>query len=214
MKDSVEILIFGAGGHSSVVEEILRLSFEKPKLIFIDDALIDQAASKGRAFLLQSKVAEYLNESGALPYFHIAIGNNEIRQKLAHLAKKLKLDALSVVSPASFVSPSAKLGEGVFVGHGSVINAKSTIGDFAIINDNSVVEHHASVGQFSHIAPSAVLLGGSKVGQLSTVGSGAVVGPEVTLTDSVILGALSFANEDLLVPKKTAFGIPAKYRDS
>jgi acetyltransferase EpsM len=94
----------------------------------------------------------------------------------------------TVVHPAAFVSPSAVLGRGVFVGPGAVVHSRAVVGDHAIVNSGAIVEHDCVVGENSHVAPGAVLAGASRVGRDVLVGVGARVLPRLVVGDGATIG--------------------------
>lgn len=47
--------------------------------------------------------------------FHMAIGNNEIRQEIGKKIKKIA-EMVSVIHSTAYISPSAQIGAGSFIG--------------------------------------------------------------------------------------------------
>ena len=139
----------------------------------------------------------------------LGIGNSEAR---AWWCEKLVQDGFElppILHPAAWVSPSAKLAEGVFVGAGAVIQAGAVLGKAALINSNATVEHHAEIGDGAHVGPGAVLAGLAKVGQFSMIGAGAVLKDRVRVGSSSKIGAGAAVISDIK-EKKIAFGVPAR----
>lgn len=141
------------------------------------------------------------------PLVHIAIGNNQFRQREAGVWGHERL--VSVVHPAAVVSVFSRVGSGCFVAAGAVIGPSAQIGLGVIVNHGAVIDHDVEVGAFSHIAPNAILGGHAKVGQRVLIGSGAVVLPSIMISDDVVVGAGSVVNANLQEPGTYA-GIPAR----
>lgn len=197
------LLIFGAGGHGRVLVDAALLTHQWSRIVVSDRKLPD-----GQSELLPG--VDLLTVAAALtlcPSVHVAIGNNQFRQKEAGAWGHERL--VSVVHPAAVVSTFSSLGAGCFVAAGAVIGPSAHLGMGVIVNHGAVVDHDVEVGSFSHIAPNASLGGHVKLGQRVLVGSGAVVLPSIVMGDDVTVGAGSVVNAHLLEPGTYA-GIPAR----
>lgn len=151
-----------------------------------------------------------LNADDALkldPLVHIAIGNNQFRQKEAGQWGHERL--VSVIHPAAVVSVFSSVETGCFVAAGAIIGPLALLGIGVIVNHGAVVDHDVEVGVFSHIAPNASLGGHVKLGQRVLIGSGAVVLPLIVIGDDVTVGAGSVVTSNLL-ESGTYAGIPAR----
>ena len=201
--------ILGFGGHAAVVADACRaLGWEV--LGFIAEEGLIPASPEPEGKVLRVKREEKLDPKKlGTKTVALGIGDNEAR---AWWCEKLLQDGFELpplLHPAAWVSPSAKLGEGVFVGAGAVIQAGAVLGKAALINSNATVEHHAEIGDGAHIGPGAVLAGLAKVGQLSMIGAGAVLKDRVVVGKLCMVGAGAAVIQD--VPdKSTVAGVPAK----
>lgn len=174
------------------------------KLIVVSDRLLPESQDE----LLPG--IQLITVDAALrldPSIHIAIGNNQFRQKEAGAFGYERL--VSVIHPAAVVSNFSRIEPGCFVAAVAVVGPSAHVGMGVIINHGAVVDHDVEVGAFSHIAPNASLGGHVRLGQRVLVGSGAVVLPSVVIGDDVSVGAGSVVNVNLLVPG-TYVGIPAR----
>lgn len=147
----MKLLILGGGGHGLVCKEIAESTGIYDVIDLADDAYACGATISG--FL--SDAERYKREYDG---FFIGVGNMELRRKLIAKIEEYGLSAPSLISPAAYVSKSAKIGKGVFIGHGAIVNANSTVGDFAVLGIGSLVEHNSAV------LPNAYLRFGEKVG--------------------------------------------------
>lgn len=139
--------------------------------------------------------------------FHLALGDNRLR--LAAASRHAALPWQNVVHPRAWISPSARLGRGVFVGANAVIQAGAVIGDHAIINTAVVVEHDCRIGSGAHLGPGVVLGGGVEIGEGCLVGLGArvrdhcAIGAHATVgMGSVVVGAVQAGTVVLGVPAR------------
>ena len=115
----------------------------------------------------------------------------------------------TLVHPTAHVSPSAKLGQGVFIGPLVSISSGAEIGRFTSVGRNSTVGHHATVGEFCHIAPGVVIPGRVEIGSGVTVGPGAVFLNYLRIGPDSLIGAGSVVTRSVK-PGKQAQGNPAR----
>ena len=114
------------------------------------------------------------------------IRNYELRKKLYIMLKKLNFITPIIISPLSYVSPYARIGEGTIVMHNVLVNAGTEIGINCILNSKSLIEHDVSVGNHTHISTSSVLNGNVKIGSETFIGSGSIV------RENIIIGSKCF----------------------
>ncbi|ORU01010.1 4-amino-6-deoxy-N-Acetyl-D-hexosaminyl-(Lipid carrier) acetyltrasferase [Anaerovibrio sp. JC8] len=103
------------------------------------------------------------------------LGKGIIRQKIYSRLKEIGFKLPVMIDPSAVVSSSATIGEGTFIGKGTIINAEAKIGKMTIINTKALVEHECMVGDFTHVAVGAVLCGQVDVGEYAFIGANATV---------------------------------------
>ena len=200
---SATLLIFGAGGHGRVLVDAALLA-QQWKLVVVSDRQLPENQNE----LLPGIRLLAADAAGKLdPLVHIAIGNNQSRQREAGQWGHERL--VSVIHPAAMVSVFSSVQTGCFVAAGAVIGPLAQVGMGVIVNHGAVVDHDVEVGAFSHIAPNASLGGHVKLGQRVLIGSGAVVLPLIVIGDDVSVGAGSVVTSNLL-ESGTYAGIPAR----
>ena len=138
----------------------------------------------------------------------VAIGDNMARRRISSDIVQTGLQLVTIIHPTAFVSASAILGQGVYVGPGAVINGLSQVHNGSLINTGAIVEHHCVVGAYSHVGPGAIMGGGAWLGSLSLLGAGAVVKPEVRISDNCQVGAGAAVVSDVAAGQ-TVVGVPA-----
>ena len=197
--------IFGAGGHAKVLLDIASLLEVKIDGLFDDDEnLWDKSFYS--SVVLGGKVQLPESETSI-----VAIGDNDIRQKLVSYLCEKKYSFLSLMHPQAVISSSASLSSGTVAMAGVVVNADSKIGEHCIINTRSSIDHDCVIDNFVHVAPGAVLCGGVTVGELSLIGAGATILPGVKVGKSCTVGAGAVVLNDLPDNSKV-WGNPAKLR--
>src|SRR5699024_1247698 len=106
-----KVILIGAGGHSRVIQDIIKLSKYYELYAVLDDKIKNQMVDNGVIFNNTNMLSQYKKQKVS---FCIAIGNNATRKKIVNLLK---------ISPhryATLIHPSAVITENVEIGHGSV----------------------------------------------------------------------------------------------
>ena len=200
-----ELLIIGAGGHSRVVIEAIQ-SKEPTRSVI----LADENRSKEGSKLLGNIPIRFLENWIGLPeLYHIAIGNNRVRQQLGIKGQEYDKKFYTVIHPAACVSPSAHLGKGSFLAAMSVIAAEVKINEGCIVNHGAVIDHNCIIGSYSHISPSSTLGADVEVGDRCLIGAGATLLPTIKVGHDVVVGAGAVVTHDVL-DNQTVVGVPAR----
>ena len=121
-----KIILIGAGGHCVSCVDVIELQ-HKFKIV----GLIDNKKEK---FLLDYKIIgsdkKLKKLSKRIQYALITVGhikNSKIRENLFKKVLNYGFKFPTIVSPLSYVSKRATIGEGTIVMHGSIINAGAKI---------------------------------------------------------------------------------------
>lgn len=139
----------------------------------------------------------------------VSIGDGPARQRLAEPLIAAGLELPTIIHQRAYVSPSARVGPGVFVGPISALHTGSRVEDLALIQGGVYVSHDARVGRAATLAPGVALGGRSRVGDRAFLGLGAVVLPGVTVGEDAVVGAGAVVRKDV-PPGTTVIGVPAR----
>lgn len=186
-KKKTPLVVFGASGHAKVIIDIL----EKQGVYEISGLIDDDLILKGNS-IYGYKVFGGKPDMEALNFKRclIAIGNNQVRMKIAQWVEENNF----ILSEAA-IHPSSQLARGTSIGQGSVlmantvVNSDSIIGRNTIINTGATIDHDCNIGESVHIAPGATICGGVSVGDLTLIGAGSVIHPNVKIGENVTVGA-------------------------
>ncbi|MEQ9520603.1 MAG: acetyltransferase [Parvibaculum sp.] len=197
------IWILGGGGHAKVAIATLEAAGQPIAGIYDDDLAkigthllghpVQGVTPPGAWWKAQTRTA------------FIAIGNNQIRERVA----ALKVQWAVAQHPAAIVHSSVQVGPGSLICAGVVVQPDTQIGAHVIANTSCSIDHDCIIGDFAHVAPGAHLAGGVTLGARTFVGTGASILPGVRIGSDVAIGAGAVVRKD--VPDgETWIGVPAR----
>lgn len=198
MKD---VIIIGTGGHAKVIADIVLCSGDNLAGFLTRESNINTFV--GRSVL--GSDTDYQKYADA--YFVIAIGNADVRERIAAQMNGVKW--YTAVHPSTVISKlDTALGEGSVIMANAVINPCTCIGRHCIINTSAVVEHDNVIDDFAHISVGAKLAGTVHIGKKTWVGVGATVSNNLSICDSCTVGAGAVVIKDI-TEAGTYVGVPA-----
>lgn len=199
------IYLVGSGGHAKVVLDALLRATPGCAV-----ELLDQNPDRHGAVVLGRSVIAPFEVSRVRGHrFHVAIGANDVRQRLTQALTAAGGQALTIIHPDASVSSHATLGPGSFVAARGVLGPGATAGEGVIINHGAVVDHDCTVGDFCHVAPQASLAGSVRTAERVLFGAGANVLPGVQIGAGAIVGAGAVVTGN--VPENATWvGVPAR----
>lgn len=181
------MLIYGAGGHSKVVQCILSANGVRVVAIFDDHA---PNVPLTRTLIRQGYDPTFMPDEDLI----IAIGNNVDRRRLAGQVSHVFGNA---IHPSAMVDASVGTGSGTVVAHRAVVQPGSYLGNHVIVNTGAIIDHDCFLADFVHIAPGVTLCGGVHVAECTLVGAGSIVLPGVQIGQGCIVGAGSVVTRDV-----------------
>lgn len=154
------MVVYGAGGHARVLQDLLKKLDLKVEVFFDDSNKLTEVNG--------IRVAPYdVSVAREFPLI-LGIGNPKIRKLLL---EKVEHAFSTLIHPTASIAADVEIGEGTVVLAGAVIQAGAKIGKHAIINSNVTVDHDAVVSDFVTTYP------GVYIGAEAVVGEGVVINP-------------------------------------
>lgn len=191
MKDYSKVRLYGAGGHSRIIQLILKKEGIIITAIF-DDNPSPYQSTYNTTILEGRKTSEKFPHKG--DPFIIAVGDNFHRFEIA---KFLQSDFIKIIHPSAVIEENVTIGKGTVVYAGAVVQPNTTIGQHVIINTLASVDHDNILEDFVHISPNATLCGLVHVGEGTHIGAGAVVIPNIKIGKWCTIGAGSVIIRDI-----------------
>ncbi|HUP80240.1 MAG TPA: DapH/DapD/GlmU-related protein [Pirellula sp.] len=130
-------------------------------------------------------------------YYNIGVADVFVKQQINRCCKAIGWKPFTVVHPSAIISPSARIGEGVFVGPLAIVSTKAFVGDHCIVHLHASIGHDAQIGEYSAILPGARISGSVFVGDRVLIGSNAFVNAGVRIGHDCQVDALTYVSRDL-----------------
>jgi sugar O-acyltransferase (sialic acid O-acetyltransferase NeuD family) len=208
-----ELYLLGAGGHASVLADILQEKGENITAIFSPEmgnhrkSLASIHILDDEDVLFSKKTTDFklINGIGSLP-------GNSLRSTLFSKFITRGIKFKKVISNHAVISPFAVLGEGVQIMPGAIIQAGAVIGANTIINTGAIIEHDCIIGKDNHIAPGVTLSGEVITGDNVHVGTGAIIIQGIAIGNQTVIAAGAIITKNVGI-NKIVFGARAKIKN-
>lgn len=208
------VLCFGAGGHASVVIDLLQLLASRGEADLVGIvAPADATTVLGVPVLgADDKLKQVAADSGAT-HFIVGIGTLRggapLRPRLFTTGLDAGLAPFTAVHPSAIVARSAVLEQGAAVLAGAIIQPRVRVGMNAIVNTRASVDHDCAIGAHAHLAPGVTCSGGVRIGENAHIGTGAVIIENVSVGAGATVGAGAVVIADCEAGTTVA-GVPAR----
>ncbi|GLR63046.1 acetyltransferase [Marinospirillum insulare] len=185
------LVMLGAGGHASVLAEILFATKQPLLAVVTPDIIQPTSLLAGLQQITEDKLllnsfgpeeVDLVNGLGSVP-------GNDLRYNLFNYFTEQGYSFASVISPHALVSSYAKLDEGVQIMAGAIIQTNATIGKNTLINTGAIVEHDCIIGVHNHLAPGTTLSGNVTTAKQVHIGTGANVIQGIQIGEQAVIGA-------------------------
>ena len=206
------LAIYGTGGTGREVHEIVRdvdPSGERwEEVVFVDD-VTDARELYGSRVMPFSRLASELSPERV--EFVVAVGEPTSRELLYERVTEAGYGLATIVHPTAHVSPSARLGAGVFVKMQSIVSAEAVLEDNVFVQADVIVGHDVHVGRHTQISAFSHIAGNASLGQRCYLGVRASVREECRMGDDVVCAMGAVVMEKRVPSRVLAMGNPARY---
>jgi UDP-N-acetylbacillosamine N-acetyltransferase len=206
---NTKCFIWGAGGHSKVVAEILRLN-GCDVVGFLDGLNAGRKRTRfyGASVLGGEEVLSDLLDSG-VTHAIVGFGNNRKRLELSEMLERRGFRMMSAIHPNAVCAADVSIGAGTVVCSGAVIGPSTFVGRNVIINTQASLDHDCVVRDGAHVGPGAIVTGQVQIEECAWIGAGAVISDHRCIGADAIVGAGAVVVKD--VPEAVVVvGVPAQ----
>ena len=197
--DPTRVIIYGGGGHSKSLIELIRSLGNLRIHGIIDDKLAVGATVLECPVLGGEYVLSEMQKQGICLAVNAVGGIGNIQSRV-NVFERLIQSGFSfpiLIHPSAVVEPSAILSPGVQVFPHAYIGSEACVGFGAIINTGAVISHDCSVGDYANISPGALLAGGVTIGDQALVGMGVTIHLRVSVGPNARIGNSATVKEDV-----------------
>jgi len=175
------IIIFGAGGHSLVVIDLIKELKQYVILGIYDDN--KEGSFEGVPIIgkIDDNIIKDADE------YIIGIGHDRVRKNIYE--QFYNLPWATLIHPRSIISKSASISYGTVVLAGAIIQPGVTVGKHCIVNTNSNIDHESYINSFSSICPGVTICGNVNIGELTFIGANSTIIQRITVGKNCIVGA-------------------------
>ncbi|WP_407533731.1 PglD-related sugar-binding protein [Elizabethkingia miricola] len=148
-----EFVLYGNGGHSKVIQDLI---------IKLD----------GKILMIFDKVNLYNPSIFPNAEMIICIGNNDVRRKIS---LEIKHKFATLIHPKATLADDVEIDEGTIILANAVLQAGTKIGKHVIINANSTIDHNVIIEDFVSIYPNSYIGGEAKITENRTILPGQII---------------------------------------
>jgi sugar O-acyltransferase (sialic acid O-acetyltransferase NeuD family) len=198
--------IYGSGGAGRSAKEIADLQNIWSEIVFIDDT-VDAGIFKGIQRMPFEQFKEKYTPHDAKVV--IAMGEPEYKIALFSKVRNCGYSFANVIHPTAYISPDAKLGEGIIVQMGSMISVDALIGDNVTLEQYVVVAHDVVIDSHAQISAFVMAAGHCRIGEGTYIGIGVPIRDMITIGKNSIVSMGAVVQRD--IPDDViAMGNPAR----
>ena len=196
-----KLFIYGAGGHAKVVADTAFL-LGYDLLGFIDDTISESTNYLGKIVLHELPSPEDFS-------IICAIGDCDSRFLICQRLEKSGYRFATIIHPSAIISNMATIGQGVYLGAGSIVDPGCIIGSWSIVNNHATICHDTCLGLACHVAPGATIASSCNIGDAVWIGVGASVIHKINIGKRVFIGGGAAVVKDISA-NCLAYGVPAR----
>lgn len=190
MSNQKPLVIIGAGGHATVLLDILKQQNRKVIAYISPDTATNKGLFAGIKHLQKDEdISQFTPEKINLINGIGHMPNSQLRAKIYKKFTELGYQFNGVIADSAIISSKASIASCAQVLAGAIVQVGSVIGANCIINTGAIIEHDTLIGANVHMAPKTLVCGSSKIGQASFVGAGATIINNINVGEYCVVAA-------------------------
>jgi len=197
--DPTSILIYGGGGHSKMVIDLLRGSHSFNIVGIVDDGRPAGDNVMGIPILGGKEILSKLYSQGIRLLINAVAGISNIatRIKIFQLVAEAGYTFPTIIHRTAFLEPGARLSAGVQVFANAYVGSEVKVGFGTIISTGVIISHDCVLGDYVVITPGSILAGEVEVGAGTLIGMGTTVNLGVKIGEGVRIGNSATIKQDV-----------------
>ena len=203
------LAIVGAGDLGLQIAKIAIHDKHFNEVCFFDDYLSEETIY---GFKVLGKISEIYSfyKMNFFDEFIIAIGYKHLKFKSdIYFKYKDIIPLATIVHSSSIICSTAIINKGTVIYAGCIIDTNVNVGSNVILNLGVTISHDTIIADHTFIAPRVCIAGYSKVGTCCFIGVSSILIDNLTISDSILIGAGSLVLKDISIPGKY-YGHPIK----
>ena len=120
--------------------------------------------------------------------FFCAMGDAHWRKHYAEIISSKGGRFINIIDRLAWISPSATIGEGIYIGPLTMISANVTIGNHAMIQAYTNIGHDVTIGNYASLESYVFMGGYSSIGELSTMHTKSSIIPHKSIGKGCVVG--------------------------
>jgi len=197
-----ELLLYGGGGFSEIVIDILKITHAYNTYGIVDMGYPDFKEVMGVPVISGDEGLQKYYDQGYRKIFNcVGVTRKPAYEKL----KRYGFEFPNVIHAKAILEPSVTLGEGNLICAGAIIGARARIGSDCVINAGAIISHDCIISDHCHVASGAVLAG------IITVGKNTLIGQNVTIYSRVKIGSNVVIENGCSIFKDVPSGTVVRY---
>ena len=204
--------IYGAGGCGKEIKDIAEVLDVWEEIVFIDDTVEAGIYRNIKRIPFEIFCQNYdINNAEVI----VALGEPEYKIGIYKKVREKGFSFANVIHPTVWISPSARLGKGIYAKNGAVISCDTVIGDNVGIEFQAIIGHDCIIDSGCQISPMAAIGGHCEIGRGTHLGMNVLIKEGTKIGGNSVLGMGSVVQRD--IPENViALGNPAsvmKYKN-
>ena len=130
---------------------------------------------------------------------------------IEYLQNTHRLQFSQLIHPTAYISPYAKIGQGVFIGPRSVIGPGCVLKDHVFVNRGVIVGHDTVIHEYARLNPGSNIAGHVEILAGAVIGLGANVIEELVIGKGSVVAAGAVVTKDVQ-DKTLVAGVPAVFK--